>query len=124
MRIRSTGMLFSTHLSLSPAFDWLDGNIWRDVDPRVVNWYPGPLLRYMGDRSSFLDTMFSTRRGMIEWFTKHLPNDDSDWIDLMTAWMAIRREIEEGRAHVPEDLKEAVGGVLLAYRLDHNLPIL
>ena len=68
-----------------------------------------PILRYMGDRSSFLDTMFSTRRGMIEWFTKHLPNDDSDWIDLI-AWMAIRREIEEGRAHVPEDLKEAVGG--------------
>jgi len=58
---------------------------------------------------------------MVEWFTEHPPGPGSSSI-FACIWMAVKREIEERRAEVPEDLKEKVAGVLLAYRLQHTIP--
>lgn len=69
-----------------------------------------------GDSSYFMG-LFSTRREMIEWFSAHPPGPDTDWVEVCT-WIAIKREIDEGRAKIPEDLAEPVAGAMMIYWLD------
>ena len=77
------------------------------------------ILRFI-DHHYLLTKLFVTSRDMLEWFTQNRPQDDSEWPEVRL-WMAIRSEIEAKRVPVPEDLREEVAGVMMAYRLEHPI---
>ncbi len=68
-----------------------------------------------------LQKLFTTSRDMVEWFTQNRPLEDSEWPEARL-WMAIRSDIAAKRVIVPEDLREEVAGVMMAYRLEHPVP--
>ena len=78
------------------------------------------ILRFI-DHHYQLTRLFTTSRDMLEWFTQNRPQADSEWPEVRL-WMAIRSEIEAKRVVVPEDLREEVAGVMMAYRLEHPVP--
>jgi len=79
------------------------------------------ILRFI-DHYYQLTKLFATSRDMVEWFVQNRPQADSEWPEVRL-WMAIKGEIDAGRAEVPEDLREDVAGVMLAYRLEHATPL-